>query len=227
MQRVDDFSLRTKTKLARRVNYNCSNPDCGRPTSGPTSDTSDGTVSIGVAAHITAASKGGPRFDSAMTSAERSSIQNGIWLCQNCGTIIDRDPARFPASLLEGWKAATEEKCRTDLGNRYPNIAAEDFDSDQEAAQQDILLGALEGHEGNMIVFGDLNGWDVVTIIGENYNTSQFERSLFVQSMLDLLDLGLARKRGTDRAYELTFKGLKKAHSLRDFGLKRRKPGNL
>ncbi|MBU5676819.1 hypothetical protein KQI88_10350 [Alkaliphilus sp. MSJ-5] len=45
--------------MAKRVAYICSNPGCGKLTSGPHSDSSKASI-IGVAAHITAASKGGP-----------------------------------------------------------------------------------------------------------------------------------------------------------------------
>lgn len=52
----DDFSIKTKEILAKRVNYHCSNPDCGKPTTGPQSDPNK-VINVGVACHITAASK--------------------------------------------------------------------------------------------------------------------------------------------------------------------------
>lgn len=224
MARTDDFPMKVKTNLSKRVNLHCSNPLCDRPTSGPASNSNDGTISIGAAAHITAASPGGPRFDPAMTSAVRSSIETAIWLCQNCATLIDKDVARFSATTLKKWKLEAEEKYQTDLENRYA-VPTQELDPDLVAAEEDILLGAIAGHNGNMVVFGERNGWDTVTINGEHYSTSEFERSLYVQAMLNLLELGLARRRGTDRAYELTFKGLKKAHTLRESGRYRRTPG--
>lgn len=39
-----------------------------------------GVVIVGVAAHITAASAGGPRFDPSLTEGQRRSPQNGISL---------------------------------------------------------------------------------------------------------------------------------------------------
>lgn len=224
MPRTDDFSMKVKTALAKRVNFHCSNPSCDRSTIGPKDDTSDGTVSIGVAAHITAASANGPRFDSAMTSAVRSSIENALWLCTNCSTIIDKDVVRFSANTLKKWKLDAENKYRTELVNRYSAPEAE-LDPDLVAAEEDILVGAISSHGGNMVVFGESNGWDTVTINGESYNTSEFERSKYVQAMLNLLNDGLARRRGTDRAYELTFSGLKKAKVLKDVGRQRRPPG--
>jgi hypothetical protein len=57
----DDFNQQTKEMLARRVGYRCVNPHCRKPTSSPRSQPSK-AVNIGVAAHITAASEGGPRW---------------------------------------------------------------------------------------------------------------------------------------------------------------------
>ena len=52
-----------------------------------------------------------------MTSDERSSIENGIWLCANCATEIDKDPARFPVSLLRQWKTYAEAEAEKLLSN--------------------------------------------------------------------------------------------------------------
>ncbi|MBW3521831.1 hypothetical protein [Chryseobacterium sp. NKUCC03_KSP] len=104
----DDFSSKTKEILARRVGYICSNPTCRKHTIGPNSDQNK-AVNIGVAAHITAASPGGARYDEAISSSERESIENGIWLCSNCASLIDRDEKTFTVELLHDWKDATEK----------------------------------------------------------------------------------------------------------------------
>lgn len=104
----DDFSLKTKEILAKRVCYKCSNPKCQKPTSGPHSDP-EKAVNIGVAAHICAAAPGGPRYESSMTNAERSSINNGIWLCQSCSTLIDKDPRTYSIKTLNNWKRKAEQ----------------------------------------------------------------------------------------------------------------------
>jgi hypothetical protein len=105
--RRDEFSQKVKTTLAQRVNYLCSNPSCHEFTSGPHSD-HDKPLILGIAAHICAASPGGPRYDAAQTPEERSSTANGIWLCDRHARQIDADQARFPVSLLHDWKAQTE-----------------------------------------------------------------------------------------------------------------------
>ena len=107
MNNRDDFSQRTKLLLGQRTGFHCSNPNCKRCTYGANSNPSKSTC-IGVAAHIYAASPNGPRFDPAMTSDERSSVDNGIWLCQNCSVIVDKDPQLYPAELLLNWKQKAE-----------------------------------------------------------------------------------------------------------------------
>lgn len=66
---TSDFPSNTKSILAKRVGYLCSNPLCGCATVGPQRN-GLGIISIGVAAHICAAASGGPRYDETMTSAE-------------------------------------------------------------------------------------------------------------------------------------------------------------
>ncbi len=105
----DDFPLRTKEALAKRVGYRCSNPACGKLTSGPHADPTK-AVNIGVAAHIAAAAPGGPRFDPDSSSERRSSFENGVWLCQNCGKLVDSVPDRYTVKLLESWKERAEER---------------------------------------------------------------------------------------------------------------------
>ena len=82
----DDFSQKTKEDLAKRVGYRCSNPQCRQLTIGA-NESGDGIISVGEAAHICAASPGGKRYDVNMTSEERASIDNGIWLCRNCAAM--------------------------------------------------------------------------------------------------------------------------------------------
>ncbi len=94
----DDFSQKVADNLAKRVANHCSNPNCRKKTSGPHTEV-EKALNVGVAAHITAASPGGPRYDSMLTPAQRKSGENGIWLCQSCAKLIDNDPALFPTEL--------------------------------------------------------------------------------------------------------------------------------
>jgi hypothetical protein len=73
-------------------------------------------LNIGVAAHLTAASPGGPRFDATLSFDERTAIGNAIWLCQNCAALIDRDTDRFTVPGLLEWRHRAERAAACDLG---------------------------------------------------------------------------------------------------------------
>ncbi|THU34208.1 hypothetical protein FAM09_24630 [Niastella caeni] len=103
----DEFSNKVKEILARRVAYRCSNPGCLKVTSGPHPQHGS-AINIGVAAHIEAASTGGKRFNSQQSNEQRSCIENGIWLCQNCAKLIDSDDLTYTVNVLKGWKTHTE-----------------------------------------------------------------------------------------------------------------------
>jgi hypothetical protein len=185
----DDFSTRIIANLAKRANYICSNPDCRKPTAGPHSNP-EKAMSIGVAAHICAASPGGPRYDPSQTPEERASIENGIWLCQDCSVIIDRDPAKHPADLLRKWKREHEEwvsktkrfydgtaKALSNLFQLPP--APADFTGREEQIKE--LLGDFKFHKGATISgltgMGGIGktalGLVVANRLAENYSDAQ------------------------------------------------------
>lgn len=114
----DDFTSKIKDKLAKRVGYHCSN--CWKPTSGP-GESTDGVSLIGVAAHICAAAPGGPRYDEAMSSSERSSIKNGIWLCQNCAHLIDTNTERYTVEVLHNMKDKAESRAQMEISANGTN----------------------------------------------------------------------------------------------------------
>lgn len=118
----DEFPGSVKTVLAKRAGGVCSNPACGCSTVGPHTDPAK-ALSIGVAAHIAAASMGGPRFDASMSADERSGIENGIWLCQSCAKLVDSDTLRFSLETLRRWKIIAEAKILRSLSGSQ----AEDY----------------------------------------------------------------------------------------------------
>lgn|GEM_PF-4798508 len=95
----------------------CSNPNCRQPTSGPQQDPAK-SVNVGVAAHITAASRSGARYDSLLSKEERCSIENAIWLCQTCAKLVDNDPLVYTRELLREWKRLSEEAARLAIEER-------------------------------------------------------------------------------------------------------------
>jgi hypothetical protein len=123
--REDDFPIHVKELLAKRVAQRCSNPGCRHPTSGPQEDPNK-AINLGVAAHITAASPGGARYDPGLTQAQRRCAENGIWLCQTCGKLIDNDELRYPVSTVREWKVRAEKRAAREL-ERRPHPAAGPF----------------------------------------------------------------------------------------------------
>ena len=126
----DEFSKIVVETLAKRVGYRCSNPSCRKLTSGPHTDEAK-TVNVGVASHITAASPGGPRYNPSLTTEQRRSADNGIWLCQTCGKLVDNDEARFPVQLLREWRQKAEEAARQEVECSKPGPLVHDEHSIQ------------------------------------------------------------------------------------------------
>ena len=100
----DDFPEKVKRIVAQRAAYFCSRPECRKLTIGPHSDP-EKALSDGVAAHICAASLGGPRFDPTQTENERRGVDNAIWLCHSCSDLVDKDEQAFPKEVLREWKS--------------------------------------------------------------------------------------------------------------------------
>jgi WD40 repeat protein len=109
--------------LAKRAGQRCSNPGCRQQTSGPSADPAKAIV-VGVASHITAASPGGPRYDSLLSMQERRAPTNGIWLCQTCARMIDVDIRRFTTTLLRHWKTESEASAMRALAVPNPAIGS-------------------------------------------------------------------------------------------------------
>lgn len=120
----DDFSSATKELLANRVGRKCSNPSCRKLTCGANL-APDRITNIGVASHICAAAKGGPRYDESMTPEERKSFENGIWLCQSCSKLIDTDTIRYTKEVLIAWKKVAEELAILEVETASPSRSFE------------------------------------------------------------------------------------------------------
>jgi hypothetical protein len=108
MAHRDNFLESTKILLAKNVGFLCSHPECKRPTIGPALG-EEASVSMGEAAHITAAAPGGPRYDPALSSEERRSYANGIWMCRNHAKQVDSDEEHFTVEVLREWKRTAVE----------------------------------------------------------------------------------------------------------------------
>jgi hypothetical protein len=118
----DGFSKDVKDTLSKRVGLLCSNPECRVLTMGPNTEAMKAT-NIGVAAHITAASSGGPRFDETISPEARASILNAIWLCQSCAKLVDNDPLKYTVHLMTKWKITAEEYAESLLNKKASTSA--------------------------------------------------------------------------------------------------------
>jgi hypothetical protein len=110
----DDFTARTKHILGKKVGYRCSCPTCRRLTIGPAKDIS-APLLIAEAAHISSAAAGGPRYNQKLTTEERKGVENGIWLCAACHTMVDKDRNRFTGDIMREWKRTAEESARREV----------------------------------------------------------------------------------------------------------------
>lgn len=142
-KRRDEFTQKTVLQIAKRAGWLCSLPSCRTPTVGATAD-GQGEINIGTAAHICAASPGGPRYDEKMSEDERSSAANGIWMCRDHGKAIDSDVKHFTAPLLHEWKKKAElESWQRVLRNELTRVPTATVDVDlvvrlRAAAEQDL-----------------------------------------------------------------------------------------
>lgn len=122
----DDFSKAIKQRLAERVAWLCSNPDCRVVTVGPHTDPTK-RVNVGQACHIEAASEGGPRYNKEMQKAQRCSFDNGIWLCSIHAKEIDVDSDRFSVELLRKWKFTAEQYAQSKVGKARDEVSQDVF----------------------------------------------------------------------------------------------------
>lgn len=142
----DDFPRVTIEVLAKRVGQRCSNPNCRQPTSGPHTEPSKSVI-VGVAAHITAASGGGPRYDAGLTPEQRRSIDNGIWLCQTCAKLVDSDQVRYTAEILHRWKQQAEESLTRRIES--PTDRSSGDDGEAHSIRFAVNDWRVWRHEGN------------------------------------------------------------------------------
>ncbi len=196
----DEFSQKTKQILSQRVGHRCSNPNCLASTSGPQVNSSK-AINIGVAAHITAASSGGPRFDSGQTTDQRQHPDNGIWLCQNCAWLIDSDEQAYPVDLLREWKRQAEARAILEIGQPIQANSKESF-----AVEEIELLTNAQEVGGLQILSNQARSW----VRAGRKDFINPEDPAYAARYLDVLDSLLEKKLVKhDRGiwYPLTFAG--------------------
>lgn len=119
----DDFSKRTRTALAARAGMLCSNPSCRRGTCKADPENENNWIDLGIAAHITAASPNGPRYDESLTGDQRRSSCNGLWLCHHCAKEVDSASSTYTIETLAQWKNQAEACTARDAATSQDEIA--------------------------------------------------------------------------------------------------------
>ena len=95
--------------LAYRSAYICNNPECNTLTVGAELNDPALKLKIGEAAHIIGEKPGAARYKK-LPNGESNLIDNGIWLCANCHTMIDKNNGKgFPENDVRGWKESHEK----------------------------------------------------------------------------------------------------------------------
>jgi hypothetical protein len=107
-------------------------------------------ANVGVAAHISAAAPGGRRYDPTMTSEERASIENAIWLCANHSTLIDRDETTYTRAAITAWRTEHEARIKQELERGKGTATAPQPHQDLIALGPHVIaLGELTGTQGS------------------------------------------------------------------------------
>ncbi|MDK9362938.1 hypothetical protein [Lelliottia wanjuensis] len=183
----DNFSAKTIRVLQERAGCRCSMPGCGTVTIGPSEESVEKSINLGVAAHICAASPDGPRYDPRMTTAERSSINNGIWLCVLHSTLIDRDIISFPVNVLHSMKANHEEAIKIENRSGKGFLQHADFIA---IGPEIVGIGELQGSTANTwsiridhLVAGDLS--KLIRFIEDYEKQEPLDQYLIVNALGD------------------------------------------
>lgn len=137
------FPPKVVEQLAYSSAYICNYPKCNTLTVGPTLSNQHLANKIGEAAHMEGEKENSARHNK-LNQAMAQDISNGIWLCANCHTMIDKNGgADFPLHELKKWKAE-HETLISDLLNMHksPLPLIRKNSLNQRSAQSAIDLAA-------------------------------------------------------------------------------------
>jgi len=110
-------------------------------TLGPSDEDITKFIYTGKVAHITAAAPKGPRFDSSLTSEQRSSSENGIFLCSNCADMVDKNNGLdYSVNVLKKWKQDHEAWVKSNL-NKSANSMMSTIDGEHRATGRGNITG--------------------------------------------------------------------------------------
>jgi len=116
---------------------------------------------IGVAAHITAAAAGGERYDAALSSTERKSASNGIWMCAIHGKWIDDNASVATADKLRSWKRDHEAEISTWVEHGYVERMDEHVEIAVIGNLAENIAQGPRGHEVSVVAISEQRLGDV------------------------------------------------------------------
>jgi hypothetical protein len=118
----ENFTSSVREQIAASAGHQCSFPTCNQRTVGP-GPSSQFVSKSGYAAHIYAASAGGPRGQGGLTASELRGAGNGIWLCGKHAKLIDNNKGvAYPPETLLSYKALHEARVLLEHEGLYPPI---------------------------------------------------------------------------------------------------------
>ena len=205
MSSRDNFTKTTKESIAHRAGYRCSKPDCGIPTRGSASD-DDSTINVGFAAHITAASSGGPRYNPTLTRDQRRHQRNGIWLCGTHGKLVDSDESHFTVEELFEWKRLAERRSFLEVVESKPNPTGAQLADDEDVQTAFELL--LDFSKLDLSAFQQTPSWPAYPItlnlrITEGESTNVFTVFGLASGIEDFDQIAVIAAPGTGKTTSL------------------------
>lgn len=178
----NDFPERVKSLAGRSVGFRCCFPECNRLLISRKENTVE-ILNIAEYGHIVAASPGGPRYDSSVSSEEIKSYENCIVLCPIHHHVIDNNPDIYPSEKLKTWKTIAEERTRQEmlLPNNYSSGEELEalFSSLLATGDYDILNTKLDD-------FKDVENHDIYEIV---LRYKIFIRIIFRREILPVIKL--------------------------------------
>ncbi len=138
-KRDGDFLQSTIDKLAKRAAYHCSN--CRISTLSASEFNDYDHAHTGQAAHIIAAAPNGPRAKNDLIPKEKSSIANGIYLCEICAKLIDANRGKdYPPKRLQKMKNDHERLTRIGIIPMSPERFAKIIGYDDQKSAASLVV---------------------------------------------------------------------------------------
>lgn len=130
-------SYRTKMILSFQSGGICALPGCGKPL--VYDSPSSSSQHIAEAAHIEGENPGAARYDPNMTQQKRDAVENLLFLCPNCHTVIDKSESDWPTEKLHEIKKAHRQNIMEALEAAFADVAFEELAKSVEwVSTQDI-----------------------------------------------------------------------------------------